>query len=139
MSDTVRFGVSLSLELLDRFDRLVRKLGYPNRSEAIRDLIRHRLVEDDWQAPDLQTFALVSLVYELHAGPVLNRVTQLQHDSHTHVISSLHVHIDRDNCLEVIVLKGRCKELRVLGDKLISLKGVKYGTVNLGTSGRRVS
>lgn len=138
MSQTVRFGVSLSLELLDQFDRLVKKLGYANRSEAVRDLIRQKLVEEEWKAPDQQTFATVSLVYNHHKMSLPARLTELQHDVYAQVIGSLHVHIDKHNCLEAIVMKGRGRDLRALADKMMSLKGVKYGVLNMGTSGRKV-
>lgn len=138
MSQTVRFGVSLSLELLDQFDRLVKKLGYANRSEAVRDLIRQKLVEEEWKAPDQQTFATVSLVYNHRKMSLPARLTELQHDVYAQVIGSLHVHIDKHNCLEAIVMKGRGRDLRALADKMMSLKGVKYGVLNMGTSGRKV-
>ncbi len=138
MSDTVRFGVSLSLELLDQFDQLIKKLGYDNRSEAVRDLIRQKLVEEEWEAPDRQTFAIVSLVYNHHSMSLPSRLTELQHESYAQVIGSFHVHVDKDNCLEIIVMKGKGKDLRALGERIIALKGVKYGTLNMGTSGKKI-
>jgi len=138
MSDTVRFGVSLSLELLDQFDQLIKKLGYDNRSEAVRDLIRQKLVEEEWEAPDRQTFAIVSLVYNHHSMSLPSRLTELQHESYAQVIGSFHVHVDKSNCLEIIVMKGKGKDLRALGERIIALKGVKYGTLNMGTSGKKI-
>jgi CopG family nickel-responsive transcriptional regulator len=139
MSETVRFGVSLPLRLLDQFDRLLKKLGYDNRSEAVRDLIRQKLVEEEWEAPDRETFAAALLVYDHHRMSLPARLTELQHESLANIIGSLHVHIDKDNCLEIVVMKGKGKQLRSLGEKMISLKGVNYGTINIGTSGRLVS
>ena len=136
MSDTVRFGVSLSLGLLDEFDRLIRKQGYPNRSEAVRDLIRKRLLEEDWQAPDHRTFAVLMLVYDHHTMGVSERLTEIQHESHAQVIGAFHVHVDKETCLETIVLKGKGKDLRALADRMISLKGVQYGHLNMGTSAK---
>ena len=138
MSETVRFGVSLGLDLLDQFDRLIRKLGYENRSEAVRDLIRQKLIQEEWKAPDSQTFGATMLVYDHDKMSLASRLTQLQHDSYAHIVGSLHVHIDRHNCLEIIVMKGKAKELRALGDKMISLKGVAYGALNMGTTGKRL-
>lgn len=138
MSDTVRFGVSLSLELLDNFDELIRKLGYENRSEAVRDLIRHKLVEKEWEAPNVKTFAAVFLVYDHHTMSVATRLMDLQHESFAQVIGSFHVHLDEHNCLEVVVVRGKGKDLRELAEKMISLKGVKYGTLNIGTSGHGI-
>ncbi|KPK60519.1 MAG: nickel-responsive regulator [Planctomycetes bacterium SM23_32] len=134
MSDTVRFGVSLGLDLLDQFDTLINKMGYDNRSEAVRDLIRQKLTEEQWQAPDRQTFAAVMLVYNHHKMSLPSRLTELQHDSLAKIIGSFHVHIDRHSCLEIIVMRGKGKDLRALGERMISLKGVKYGKLNLGTS-----
>jgi CopG family nickel-responsive transcriptional regulator len=138
MSDTVRFGVSLNLELLDKFDGLIRKLGYENRSEAVRDLIRGKLVEEEWEATNVRTFASVFLVYDHHTMSVATRLMDLQHESYAHVIGSFHVHLDEHNCLEIIVVRGKGKELRELGEKMISLRGVKYGTLNMGTSGQGI-
>ena len=138
MSDTVRFGVSLSLELLDQFDRLIKKLGYENRSEAVRDLIRRKLVEEEWEAPEQQTFATTFLVYDHRKMSLSARLTDLQHESLAQVIGALHVHIDKHTCLEMVVMKGKGKDLRALGEKMISLKGVKYGTLNMGTTGKKV-
>ena len=138
MSDTVRFGVSLSLELLDKFDELIRKLGYENRSEAVRDLIRRKLVEEQWEATSAKTFAAVFLVYDHHAMSVSTRLMDLQHGSYAQVIGSFHVHLDEHNCLEIVVVRGKGKELRELAEKMISLKGVKYGTLNMGTSGQGI-
>ena len=138
MSETVRFGVSLSQDLLDQFDRLIKKLGYENRSEAVRDLIRQKLVEEEWEASDQPTFAAALLVYDHHKMSLPSRLTELQHGSLANIIGSLHIHIDKRNCLEIIVMKGKGKELRALGQKMISLKGVNYGTLNVGTTGKRV-
>jgi len=138
MSKTVRFGVSLDLELLDQFDHLIRRLGYANRSEAVRDLIRQKLVQEEWEAPDREAYAVVLLVYDHHVMSLPSRLTELQHQQHTHVIGSFHVHVDRHNCLEIIVLRGKAKALREMADRMISLKGVKYGTLNMGTSGKRL-
>jgi len=138
MSDTVRFGVSLSLELLDRFDELIKKLGYENRSEAVRDLIRHKLVEEEWEAPNVKTFAAVFLIYDHHTMSVASRLMDLQHESFAQVIGSFHVHLDEHNCLEIVVVRGKGKDVRNLADRMISLKGVKYGKLNMGTTGRAI-
>ena len=138
MSQTVRFGVSLGLDLLDQFDNLIKGLGYDNRSEAVRDLIRQKLVEEEWKAPDQQTFAAVMLVYDHHRMSLPARLTELQHEAYAQIVGSLHIHIDKQNCMEIVVMKGKGKDLRALGEKMISLKGVIYGTLNVGTSGKKV-
>ena len=138
MSDTVRFGVSLDMDLLDQFDGLIERMGYDNRSEAIRDLIRGKLVQEQWQAPKEETFAVVLLVYDHHAMSVDKRLTEAQHRSHERVVGALHVHIDEQNCLEIIVLRGPGQEIRSIGERLMSMRGVRYGKLNMGTSGRHV-
>ena len=138
MSDTVRFGVSLDMSLLDEFDELIKGLGYANRSEAIRDLIRQKLVEEEWEAPDRETFGVVFLVYDHHEMSVDRRLTEEQHHHHGDVISTMHVHIDEANCMEIVVLRGIGKDIQAFGRKLISMRGVKYGKLNLGTTGQEV-
>jgi CopG family nickel-responsive transcriptional regulator len=124
--------------LLDKFDELIRRLGYENRSEAVRDLIRRKLLEEEWEAPNTKTFAAVLLIYDHHTMSVATRLMDLQHDSYAQVIGSFHVHLDEHNCLEIIVVRGKGKELRELAEKMISLKGVKYGTLNMGTTGQSI-
>ncbi len=136
MSDTVRFGVSLNMDLLDRFDALIKRLGYANRSEAMRDLIRHKLVEEEWQVPEKETFAAVFLVYDHHRMRLASRLMDVQHESFARIIGSLHVHVDEHNCLEVTIMRGKGTDLRSLANRMISLKGVKYGKLNMGTTGR---
>lgn len=138
MADTVRFGVSLNMSLLDEFDELIKGLGYENRSEAIRDLIRSKLVEEEWEAPEKETFGVVFLVYDHHEMSVDKRLTEEQHHQHNNVISTMHVHIDEANCMEIVVLRGAGKEIQDFGQKLLSMRGVKYGKLNLGTTGRQV-
>jgi CopG family nickel-responsive transcriptional regulator len=138
MADTVRFGVSLNMSLLDEFDELIKGLGYENRSEAIRDLIRTKLVEEEWEAPDKETFGVVFLVYDHHEMSVDKRLTEEQHHHHNSVISTMHVHIDESNCMEIVVLRGAGPDIQDFGQKLLSMRGVKYGKLNLGTTGRQV-
>ena len=138
MSETVRFGVSLDAELLKQFDRLIAGMGYENRSEAIRDLIREKLVEEEWQAPHEETFAAAFIVYDHHTMSVADRLTDLQHEFFQNIVATLHVHIDQHNCLEVVAMRGTGERLRSLGERLVSLRGVKYGKLNMGTSGRKV-
>ncbi len=138
MSELVRFGVSVDSDLLQQFDQLIGGMGYANRSEAIRDLFREKLVEQEWETPGKDIFGVVSIVYDHHTMGVHRRLTELQHESYVKVISTMHVHIDHQNCLELIVIKGYGNEVRELGEKLISLKGVKYGRLNLGTTGQSV-
>ena len=130
-----RFGVSMEHELLARFDERIRIAGYTNRSEAIRDIIRDYLVRQDWAAEDAEVVGTVTLVYDHHTRQLEDKLTELQHDHHTNIRCSTHVHLDHHNCLEVIVLSGRASEVRRLAETLISTRGVKHGQLACTTTG----
>jgi CopG family nickel-responsive transcriptional regulator len=127
MAELSRIGVAIDSELLERFDQHIAARGYTNRSEAFRDLIRDQLVGTTSENPESQVVATVTLIYDHHVRMLSDKLTDIQHDSHHNVLSTLHVHLDHDNCLEAIVMKGRAKEVRRLADALISTKGVKHG------------
>lgn len=135
----VRCGISLDPKLLARFDALIARLGYANRSEAIRDLIRDKLVAEEWEHGKGEAVATVSLVYDHHELDLPARLTDLQHEHHSTVVSALHVHLDDHNCLEVLVLRGAAPRIRTIGEKLTSVKGVKHGKMMLTTTGRQLS
>jgi CopG family nickel-responsive transcriptional regulator len=137
MSEIVRFGVSLEKELLEKFDRLVNEKKYPNRSEAIRDLIRENLVKKEW-IEGKEVAGAITLVFDHHRRDLVNILTDIQHDFHQLIISSQHIHLDHDNCLEIIVVRGKPKEVRGLADKLKSTKGVKYGSLSIATTGKEL-
>ncbi|MDI6793230.1 MAG: nickel-responsive transcriptional regulator NikR [bacterium] len=137
MSSLVRFGVSVEEELLSRFDRLIQKEAYANRSEAIRDLIREHLVKREW-VEGKEVAGTITLVYDHHRRELVNKLTDIQHDFHNLVISSQHIHLDHDNCLEVVVVKGTASEVNDLAHRLKSTKGVKYGALNMATTGREL-
>lgn len=126
MSNIVRIGVSVEEHLLERFDRLLdgRKIG--NRSEALRDLIRDHLIESELEEDNI-AIGTVTIIYDHHKRTLSSGLTSLQHEHTHHVISSMHVHIDDRHCLEVIVLKGRIGEVRLLAERLIGAKGVLHG------------
>ena len=136
MGKLTRFGVSLDEELLEPFDALCAVKGYSNRSEAIRDLIRKALVAEEWQQADGQGAGTLTLVYDHHKNDLARRLTQMQHDEHDIIVTTLHVHLDHHNCLEVLILKGEAARVRALADKLISCKGVKHGTFSGTTTGQ---
>ena len=136
MGDTVRFGISLNEKLLNSFDTLIEKKGYVNRSEAIRDLIRKALVEDDIDKEDQETIATVSMVYDHHTRDLSDKLTEHQHSHHEEIISSMHVHLDHHHCLEVIVAKGLAKDVKRLADELIGTKGVKHGKLMMTSIGK---
>jgi CopG family nickel-responsive transcriptional regulator len=126
-----RTGVSLEPNLLKQFDAIIEQQGYPNRSEAIRDLIREKITQQKINNPNATATAAVLVVYDHHKPGLSAKLTKLQHNHLLGVISSVHVHLDHDDCLEVILLRGRVKDITALGDKLVSLKGVKLGKTQL--------
>jgi CopG family nickel-responsive transcriptional regulator len=135
MSEIVRFGISINDRLLERFDRLIEGKGYVNRSEAIRDLIRNALVEEAWATENQEAVGTVSLVYDHHTRDLADKLTEHQHSHHKEIVSSLHVHLDAHHCLEVVVLKGKAREIKRLAEELIGTKGVKHGKLMTTTTG----
>lgn len=133
--ELARFGVSISSELLEKFDRLIESKGYVNRSEAIRDLIRDYMVEHEWEE-DAETMGAVTVVYDHHVRELPESLTALQHEHHSSIISSMHVHIDEHNCLEVVVIRDKGSKVREIADRLISTKGVKHGKLTMTTTGK---
>ena len=135
MSGLSRIGVAIDSDLLDKFDSLIGQRGYTNRSEAFRDLIRDELVEKTWESPESQVVGTVTLVYDHHVRLLNEKLTGIQHDFHHSILSPLHVHLDHDNCLEVLVVRGRSADVRKVADVLISTKGVKHGRLTITTTG----
>jgi CopG family transcriptional regulator, nickel-responsive regulator len=135
MSELSRIGVAIESKLLDKFDRLIAQRGYTNRSQAFRDLIRDELVEKAWESPESSVVGTVTLVYDHHVRLLNEKLTDLQHDYHKSILSTLHVHLDHDNCLEVLVVRGKSGEVRKIADALISTRGVKHGRLTITTSG----
>jgi CopG family nickel-responsive transcriptional regulator len=138
MADLVRFGVSIPDDLLGKFDVLIAEKGYTNRSEAIRDLIRDRLVEDEWSASEHEVVGTVTVVYNHEQSDLAQKLTQIQHRQHELVISSLHVHLDQHNCLEVLIMRGRSDDVKKVGQLLISTRGVKHGKITMTTTGQEL-
>ena len=135
MSGLSRIGVAIDSDLLEKFDSLIGQRGYTNRSEAFRDLIRDELVEKAWESPESQVVGTVTLVYDHHVRLLNEKLTGIQHDFHHSILSTLHVHLDHDNCLEVLVVRGRSADVRKVADVLISTKGVKHGRLTITTTG----
>lgn len=138
MSHLERIGVSLDKSLLETFDELIHQQGYQNRSEAIRDLIRNRLSAEELGNPDASAVAGVFLVYNHHATGLSDKLNAIQHSHLYQVISSIHVHLDHHNCLEIIILKGKIRDISRLSGEMTSLKGVKLGKVNVMTTGEKL-
>ncbi len=133
-----RFSVSIDESLMARFDAKIRKDRCPTRSKAVGDLIRSCLVQTEWRAGDEVAGAIV-LVYDHHTRDVMRRLTDVQHDSHDAIISTQHIHIDHDNCLEIIAVRGRPHEIDALVKRLKSVKGLKHVSLAAGTTGRSLS
>ena len=133
-----RFGISIEDPLLRRFDKLIDKKGYANRSEAIRDLIRDSLVTEEWESSSNQTVGTITIVYSHEVRELTDTLTELQHHYHNSIVSAMHVHLDAHNCLEVIVVKGKAKDIKAIADKLIGTKGVKHGKLTATTTGRNL-
>ena len=138
MKKLVRFGVSLDHHLLDDFDRHISRKKYTNRSEALRDLIRDNLVGQEWDE-DKETVGTITIVYDHHVHDLTDRLTHIQHRHHRMILSSLHVHLDHDHCLEVLVVRGKGSEIRKVSDVLIGTKGVKHGKLAMTTTGKGLS
>jgi CopG family nickel-responsive transcriptional regulator len=135
--ELIRYGISLPGVLSKKFDRLIKKKKYTNRSEAIRDLIRHALVEEEIKS-NMEVVAVVNLLYNHHKRELSERLMELQHKHHHLVLSSMHVHLDHTNCLETIVMKGMSGEIKKLADLLIASKGVKHGNLSLTSTGKNL-
>jgi CopG family nickel-responsive transcriptional regulator len=137
MSEIIRFGVSLDKGLSEKFDTRLKRKGYSNRSEAIRDLIRQDLVQQEWQA-GIEVSGAITLIYDHHKRELLNKITDIQHDFQKVIISAQHIHLDRRNCLEIVAARGDAKEVQRLADALKAIKGVKHGTLSMSSTGKNL-
>jgi CopG family transcriptional regulator, nickel-responsive regulator len=138
MTDLERFGVSMEGDLLKKYDKLIARKGYRTRSEAIRDLVRKQLVEEEWADPHGEVVGTVTIVYSHHEHPLADILSDLQHKHHEAIVSSTHAHLDEDNCLEVIIVRGKSKRVRKIAEALLSTKGVKHGGLVASTAGKKL-
>ncbi|MFO7657455.1 MAG: nickel-responsive transcriptional regulator NikR [Bacteroidales bacterium] len=122
----IRFGVSLEIEILEKLDEYIVDNKLPNRSQAIRHLVEKNQVEKKWKCNKLVAGAIV-IVYDHHKFEINKKLNDLQHDYHQCILSSQHIHLNHDMCLETIAVKGKAQELTELADKIISLKGIYHG------------
>jgi CopG family nickel-responsive transcriptional regulator len=129
-----RFSVSLDAELVKRFDGKIAAERCPTRSKAIGDLIRESLVRTEWRAGGQVAGAIV-MVYDHHTRGVVDRLTDVQHDCHDAIISTQHVHLDHDNCLEIIAVRGKPAEIDAIMKRLKAIKGLKHVSMAAGTTG----
>ena len=135
MSGLFRFGISIDKNLLDKFDRLIREKKYTNRSEAFRDLIREELVKRAWREGK-QVAGAITFIYAHHQRDLLSRIVDTQHHYQKLIISTQHIHLDHENCLEIVAVKGNSREVQKLADTLKSIKGVRHGTLSMSSIGK---
>ncbi len=129
-----RFGVSMEDDLLRKFDLLIAHRGYTNRSEAIRDLVREKLIDESVHRSNTPAFGIISYVYDHHQRELEGTLSDFQHHHFRQIVSSTHIHIDHDTCLESVIMKGKADELQKIAHKILSYKGVKHGKLILTTS-----
>jgi len=122
-----RVGVSFEPELLEKFDELIKNKGYTNRSEAIRDLIRKSIIEAGIEANDENVIGTLTIIYDHDVGDVTNQLQHFQHFNLSDIIATTHVHMEKHTCLEVLVLRGKTKNVGKLADHIRAIKGVKHG------------
>ncbi len=132
----VRFSVSLPPKLLKELDKMSGEKGYDNRSPAIADMIRNQLVEHRQKFGEKEIAGTITLVYDHHTQHVQEALTAIQHDHHEVIISTMHVHLDHHNCLEVLVVRGRAALVKRIADELIAAKGVKHGKLTVTSTGK---
>jgi len=131
MSELTRTTLAIEKELLEKFDAWLSSRGYNNRSEAMRDLIRSALTEQEWSTPDAQVVAALSIIYDHAAHTLAQQLTHLQHADHDAILCSQHVHLDNHQCLEVILMAGKAKQLRRMADAIVTTRGVRAGKLTL--------
>jgi len=134
-----RFSLSMSSDLVEQLDGMCRAKGYPSRSQAVADMVRHHLVEHRALSFAREIAGNVTLVYDHHKRNIQSALTSIQHDHGRTTISAMHVHLDHHNCMEVIAVRGKAGKVRRLADRLIAVKGVKHGRLTVTTTGREFS
>ena len=137
MANLSRFSVSIDSGLLERFTRYARSRGLGNRSEALRSLIRDALVQEEWES-DEEIVGTITLIYDHHRRELSDRLTSIQHDHHEAVLAATHIHLDHDNCLEMIAVQGKATQVRAIADGLIGTRGVKHGKLTVTTMGKHL-
>lgn len=127
MEKITRFGVSIKSELLEKFDKKIKEKQYGNRSEAIRDLIREKLLTTKKEDPHMEAIGTLTMVYDHHTRGLTSKLLDIQHEHHEQTLTTTHIHVDKHNCLEVLVLKRKTGEMQKLADEIKGLKGIKHG------------
>lgn len=134
---SIRFGVSFDAQLLKKFDRLIKEKGYSNRSEALRDLVRKALVEEEWKKGK-EVVGVLVIVFSHEKRGLSSELLDKEHHHFKEILSTLHIHLDRENCLEATVLKGKPEKVKEIADRIIATKGVKYGVLIPATYGKEI-
>jgi CopG family nickel-responsive transcriptional regulator len=137
MADLVRTGVSLERQLLARFDKVIARKGYHNRSKAIRDIIRDQIVDEEADENKIVAGTL-TMIYDHHRPSLTERLIEAQHHAAGKVLAATHVHLSHDYCLEVVIMKGRSGEIKRLGDQILSFRGVKHGRMVITSTGKNL-
>lgn len=138
MEKIVRFSTTIAPKLLERFDEILEEKGYANRSEGIRDLIRNFVVASEWEHEEGEAVGSLTLLYDHDVRGVSDKLVELQHSHHANILSSMHVHLDEHNCLEVLVIRGRATEIQSISDALIASRGVKHGELVMTSTGEEL-
>lgn len=137
MAKVSRFSVSMDAQLLESFDQQIKEQGYPNRSNAIADLVRESIVHEKW-TEDKEVAAVIIMVFDHHKRDLSNQLNHIQHDYHKIIISSQHVHLDHDNCMEMVIVRGPTPDVKTLADKLKSTKGVNFLSLSAASTGHDI-
>jgi len=139
MAKTVRFSISISPDLLKKFDQAIKERAYENRSKAIRDLIVNFIVDREWEKSDREVMGSLTILYDHESRGLPEKLLEIQHARHENIISTMHTHIDERNCMEILAVKGYPKEIRELADKIMSCKGVKHGRLVMSIKGAEIT
>lgn len=131
-----RISVSLPQKLLSQYDEMVKEKGYDDRSPAVADMMRAQLVEHREKTGNGEIAGTITLVYDHHTQHVQEALTEIQHDHHDVIVSTMHVHLDHHNCLEVLVVRGKATQIKKIADELIAAKGVKHGKLTVTSTGK---
>lgn len=124
-----RFGVSMEEEILKEFDRIIEKIGYKTRSEAIKDLVRKKILEEKVKEGKEEVIGILGIIYNHEVREVEDKLTSFEHKNYKKILTNSHIHLDKKNCLEVKVLKGKIEKIKKISEKIISTRGVKYGEI----------
>ena len=139
-SDLVRFSIAIPAKLLDDFDEYTSQRGLLiNRSEAIRNLIRDALVDEELQDPAAEIVGSITLIYDHHTSDLTHKIDEVEHNYPDEIVSSMHVHLDHHSCLEVVAVKGLGYRVNELANCLIGIKGIMYGKLTVAATRTRLA